>query len=162
MNPLHIDLDRRVVIDDRRGSCRLRVAKNSAHRADQVPQLHFANRLTGRIGLPRWQVAGQPRIVLLPVAAAAVEHAGGVFVLSCIPAAARQADRGIVQRFGFLAAAGKNRLRLYFDRHAGQFQKIANFIDIELLQHFQVGQVLLGDQGNRQIADIQLVLADQK
>jgi hypothetical protein len=52
-------------------------------------------------------------------------------------------------------------LRLDFDQGAGQLQKIAHFVDVKLLEHVKVGEILVRDKRDRNIGKIHLVLANQ-
>ncbi len=78
---LHIDMNWRIVINDRRGLWRLVLLQDAPHRADQIPQLHLLDRLSCRIHRPWRKVERLPHLVLLPIAAPLFQHARGVFEL---------------------------------------------------------------------------------
>ena len=52
-------------------------------------------------------------------------------------------------------------LRLDLDQQAGDRQKVAHRVDIQLLQYGQVLEILVGDGRNGNVGDLHLVLAHQ-
>ena len=89
----------------------------------QIPQLDLLDRLFGQVPLPLGQVAGLPRVVLLPLAAPLVEHAGRVAVLLVLQQPADQFLPRVVDLVLHLVAAGQHLLRLDLDEHAAMARK---------------------------------------
>ena len=60
-----------------------------------------------------------------------------------------------------LVLAGQHHPRLDFDQRAGHVEKIADRVDVDLLQHGQVFEKLVGDGGDRNVRRVELVLAHE-
>ena len=60
-----------------------------------------------------------------------------------------------------LLLAGQHRPRFHLDEQAGHVEKIADRIDVDLLQNGDVFEELLGDGRDSDVDDIQLVLAHE-
>ncbi len=74
---------------------------------------------------------------------------------------AHQLLTGVLQLIFDFILAWQHHARLDLDQRAGHFQKIADRIDVELFQHSDVTEVLLGDYRNGEVRDVQLMLTDQ-
>src|SRR5512141_64893 len=57
--------------------------------------------------------------------------------------------------------ARQQRLRLDVDEGGGHHQELARDLEVQRLQHVEVGEVLLGDPGDGDVVDVELLLADQ-
>lgn len=62
---------------------------------------------------------------------------------------------------GCLLGMWQHESRFDFDQQTSNFKKVADGIHIQFLQDFQVFQILLRDRGDRDVADIQLLLPYQ-
>jgi hypothetical protein len=60
-----------------------------------------------------------------------------------------------------MLAASRNHPRLDLDQRAGHIEKIAHRVHVELLEHRQVAQELIGNRRDRQIDDLHLMLPHQ-
>ena len=157
----HEDVDRRVVVDDARRPGGLGLAHDPPERAHQVPQLHLLDRLVGQPALVRRQVAAQPRIALLPIAAPLLEDAGRVAELLVLQQAADKLLPRVFQLPLHLVAPRQHLLRLDLDQQAGHRQEVAHGVDVQLLQHRQILEILVGDRRDGNIGDLHLVLPHQ-
>ena len=131
--------------------CRVLFLEHAAERADQVPQLDFLNRLLVGRECPRRQVAGQPRIALAPFAAALLEHAGRVAILLVLQQPADQLLPRVFQLVRDFLLAGQHHPRLDLDQRAGHVEKVADGVDVDLLQHGDVFEELVGDRRDRNV-----------
>src|SRR5271170_3031626 len=57
--------------------------------------------------------------------------------------------------------ARQQHLRLDVNQHGGHVDKIGRHIHVQLANLFHVGEILLGDAGNRNIVDVNILLANQ-
>ena len=111
--------------------------------------------------LVRRQVAAQPRIALLPIAAPLLQDAGRVAELLVLQQAADKLLPRVFQLPLHLVAPRQHLLRLDLDQQAGHRQEVAHGIDVQLLQHRQILEILVGDRRDGNIGDLHLVLPHQ-
>ena len=97
----------------------------------------------------------------MPIAAALFEDRGGVFEPLVFQEPLDQFVPRVFQRIFDLFAARQHHPRLDLDQRAGDIEKIANGIHVELLKHGQVFEKLVGDRRDRDFDDLDLVLAHQ-
>ena len=161
MNAGHVDVDRRVVVDDVRRPGGFGLAHDPAEGAHQIPQFHLLDRLAGQVALVPGQVGRQPRIALLPTAAPLLQNAGRVAVLLVFQQPANQLLPRVLQLVLHLVAPRQHLLRLDLDQPTGHRQEIAHRIHVQPLDHRQVFQILVGNRGDGNIGDFHLVLAHQ-
>ncbi len=137
------------------------LANDAAKCADQVPKLDLADRLLGQVPLPRREIGGHARVVLLPGAAPLVQDAGRVAILLVFQQPPHKLLPRVVQFFLHLVGPRQHLLRLDLDQHACHGEELAHLAHIQLRQDLQVLQILVGDQHDGDIDDFHLVLADQ-
>ncbi len=154
VKPLHIDTDRRVVVDDTRRLNLRRLLHHASQGADQVPHLDLVNRLLGGIDSTRRKVVGQPRVLLLPLLTAFFEHAGRVFVLLVFEQTFDQLVAWVFDFLGVFFDLWQRHPGLDFNQQAGHFDEVAYGIDVHLLQDVQVLEVLVCDQSDGNIQHI--------
>ena len=82
---------------------------------------------------------------MLPTAAALLQHAGGVAVLLVFQQAADEFLARVVQLAVHLVAPRQHLLRLDLDQQARHAEEIAHRVDVDLLEHRQVFEILIGD-----------------
>ena len=150
-----------IIIDDVRRPRHFCTPQDAAESAHQIPQFHLLNGFLRHISLAGRQIAHQSRILLLPRPAPFFKDAGRIAKLLVFQKTPNQLLAGILKRFFDFVRAGKNLLRFDFDERARHGEEIADGIDVQLLEHRQVFQVLLGDRGDRDIDNLNLMLAHQ-
>src|SRR5512134_522977 len=70
-------------------------------------------------------------------------------------------DLRVFLRLQLRVGARQQRLRLHVDQGRGHHKELARDVEIERLQRFEVREVLLRDPRDRDVVDVELVLADQ-
>ena len=134
-NALHVHVDRRFVVANvfqaAGGGAGL---QNASKGTDQVPQLHFLDRLFVEFSLASQLVARATRIAFTPLAAALLQHAGRVAILFEFEQPADNLLPRVVERFFDLVLGRQNGSRFDLDERAGELQKIADRVDVNLLQ----------------------------
>ena len=161
VDPAHVNVDRRIVVNDAGRPGDRRLADDPPKRAHQVPQFYLLDRLVRRIAVLGRNVLDQAGIMLLPIAAPLLEHARGVAILLILQEAANQLVPRILDLFLDLVGPGEDLLRLDLDQHARHGHKIADRVDIQLFEHREVLQKLVGDGRDGDVENIHLVLAHQ-
>ena len=111
--------------------------------------------------VPRRQVVRHPRKSLAPLAAPLLEHAGRVAVLLVLQQPADQFLPRVFQLLLDFLFARQHHPRLDLDQRAGHVEKIAHRVDVDLLQHGDVFEKLVGDRRDRNVRHVELVLAHQ-
>ena len=99
--------------------------------------------------------------MLLPAPAPLFEDAGRVAVLLVFQQPADQLLPRVFHLLLNLVAPRQHLLRLDLDQHAGHGQEIAHRIDVQLLDHGQVFEILVGNRRDGNIDDLDLVLPHQ-
>ncbi len=95
------------------------------------------------------------------IAASVIQQARRVLELFVLKQLLDEVRAWIKQFVGLFSAMGQDQPRLQLDQRGRHFQKIAHRVDVNLLQHLQVRQELLGDRRHANVRDLHLVFAHQ-
>lgn len=158
-----MDLERRVVEAD---VCRLRgrlFTHHSVERTDEVPQLNLLDGLKRRVAGTVVEVVLPSREAKLPLAIAILKRRGRVLEAFVFQQAgnefmSRVVDLGFVD---LLFLARQHVVRLQFDEPRRDVEKVADGVDVDLLKHGQDFEILVRDDGERDVEDVEFVLAHE-
>ncbi len=160
-----IQVDRGVVLDVARVDSVADGLADGVEGLQQVPDADLIHVHLG-LGIGRQPVdeAGRAAEPLLVLLGGRIEQIGRVLELLVFEKLANQLGPwvgGLVLRYLLRRGLRQQHRRLDLHQRRGHDQKIARQVDVELFEHLDIPQILVRDLRQRDVVDIDLLLADQ-
>ncbi len=131
--------------------------------ADQIPDFQIGDRLVAGVDPPGREIVRHPLVALLPAVAHFVEDGGRVTNFLVLKQTFDQflLRIGDFVFFGIVGDLWQHGLAFQFHQGAGQIDEISHVAEIQLLENFDVLEILVDDSRDRHFVQADFVTPDQ-